>query len=355
MEDNSKNETLSGAEMISTLWQRRKTFFSVWLVTFALACLWILPQPRTYKAEVMLAPESGGETMGSIGALASSFGVDLGGEAADAIYPELYPDLMNSTDFIVSLFPIPVKTLDGEIDTDFYTYMTKHQKLAFYKKPQIWLKRKIKSLLPAKKTNFVGGGDAAVNPFFLTELQSDVVEVIRGGLVTCTVDKLTNVFTIRVVTQDPLVAATLADSIRMKLQTFITNYRTNKARVDVDHYRELMQQTEVEYERAVNKYSHYLETHHNVTSKVAEEEVNKLARDVERKYSAYNAVSVQLQATEAKLQEKTPAFTIVQNAYVPQKPAGPKRMLFVAFMLVLSTIVTAGYLLKKDMFKSMDA
>ena len=59
-------------------------------------------------------------------------------------------------------------------------------------------------------------------------------------------------------------------------------------------------------------------------------------------------MNTQLQACKAKVQERTPAFTILQSASVPNKPAGPKRMIFVAAMLVLATIGCACYLFKKD-------
>lgn len=39
--------------------------------------------------------------------------------------------------------------------------------------------------------------------------------------------------------QDPLISATMADSVSMHLQQFITKYRTNKARIDVEHYQKL--------------------------------------------------------------------------------------------------------------------
>ena len=39
------------------LWKKRGLFVRVWIVTFILACLWILPQPRYYDTTVVLAPE----------------------------------------------------------------------------------------------------------------------------------------------------------------------------------------------------------------------------------------------------------------------------------------------------------
>ena len=58
------------------------------------------------------------------------------------------------------------------------------------------------------------------------------------------------------------------------------------------------------------------------------------------KFNAYSALSTQLQNAQAKLQEHTPSFTIVQSASVPVKPAGPKRMAFVFIVVFLSLMVT---------------
>ena len=64
------------------------------------------------------------------------------------------------------------------------------------------------------------------------------------------------------------------------------------------------------------------------------------------KYNTYNALCTQVEATKAKLQERTPAFTTLKTATVPIKPAGPKRMIFVVGMLILGTIVTSLWLVR---------
>ena len=98
--------SISTSKIRRELKSRRKLFFKVWGIVFVLSCLYIFPQPRYYTSEVSLAPEVNDESaMGSISSIASSFGLNLGGAAGtDAIYPELYPDLMSSTDFIIGLF-----------------------------------------------------------------------------------------------------------------------------------------------------------------------------------------------------------------------------------------------------------
>ena len=64
-----------------------------------------------------------------------------------------------------------------------------------------------------------------------------------------------------------------------------------------------------------------------------------LENDMQLKYNTYTTLMTQYQMAKAKVQERTPAFTLVQGAAVPIKPAGPKRMLFVAGMCVLALVL----------------
>ena len=73
---------------------------------------------------------------------------------------------------------------------------------------------------------------------------------------------------------------------------------------------------------------------------------NDLENDMQLKYNTYTTLMTQYQAAKAKVQEHTPAFTLVKGAAVPIKPAGPKRMLFVIGMCMLATIITSLWLIR---------
>ena len=69
---------------------------------------------------------------------------------------------------------------------------------------------------------------------------------------------------------------------------------------------------------------------------------------LERARVAEVEANAALTNAKAKVQERTPAFTVIQGASVPQIPAGPKRTLFVLFMLFLTFTGTLLYVLKSD-------
>lgn len=351
MENNTPTtkDVIDLAKIFDVLWSKKMTFVKVWIATFVLSCIWILPQPRYYTSEVRLAPEMGSEIAGGgLASIASSFGVNLGGaNGNDAIYPMLYPDLFMSPEFIVGLFDIQVTTDDGSITTDYYTYLEKHQKKNVLTQPFNKAKSWLRSIFekPAKK-----GSDSGHDPFRLSKREEGIMQSIQN-MVNCTVDKKTDVISITVDDQDPLISATLTDSIRERLQNYIISYRTEKARLDLAYYETLADSARVEYYHAQDVYSQFYDTHMDASLQSVIIERDRLENDLQFKYNTYQAVLTQLEAMKAKVQERTPAFTVLQSPTVPIKPSKPKRMIFVIGMLFLASIFTSLWLARKEIVK----
>ena len=333
MEENKKKDVIDLRVLFKRLKEKKRLFIKALSIAFILSCLWIFPQPRYYMTTITLAPETDMlSSGGSLSSLAASFGFNLGNmTSTDAIYPTLYPDVMEASNFIVDLFDIKVVNEDGDIKTDYYTYLTKNQKVSIWQMPLVWLGKQIRGLFPRKEGVLKADGNNGNSDILvLSEEQDKVVSMIQEKI-TCAVDKKTNVITITVKDQDRLVSAMMADSVRVRLQDFITDYRTRKARVDLEYYTKLTNEAKSDYDKARRQYASYADANTDLMLT-----------------SSYTTLTTQLQMAKAKVQERTPAFTVIQGASVPQKPAGPKRVLFVLFMLFLTFTGTLLYVLKND-------
>lgn len=343
----NKKEVIDLGKVLKMMLTHKRLFIRNVIIAFILSCVWILPQPRTYSTEVTLAPEM--ESLasgGGLSSLASSFGFDMSNmQTTDAIYPMLYPDLINSRDFIVSLFDIQVTTDDGELTTNYYTYLKEHQKKNIYTWPIRWVKKQIKEL--TKSDDEEEDDDSKITAFRLTETQDKVVEAVRNHM-SAVYDTKTSVITIGMEDQDPLICATMADSISQRLQRFITNYRTSKAKVDYEYYSKLTADAKAEYEQAGKRYAEYSDRHTATNLVGIQTEKEMLQNDYQQKFNTYNMMNTQKEAALAKVQERTPAFTIIENSSVPVKASKPKRMIFVALMMILTGIGTGVYLMYRD-------
>ena len=335
------------------LWQdiksHRRLYFLGLPLTFVVAAFIALCKPNFYTCTVKLAPElSVAKPGGSLASLASSFGVNLGSASSsgDALQPLLYPDLMNSAAFMSSLFSIPV-TFEVEdsvfMTTDYYDYLENYQRAP-------WWSSAKKATFEFIRDLFVEEEEEAttIDPFHLTKEQAAIVELLQKEKVVCDVDKKTMVITIDVVDQDAVVAATFADSVQTRLQKFITDYRTRKARIDLEYNRKLLVEAEERYDRARQDYSAYSDAYRKSIFEDKNTERQKLETKLQIESRAYSQVATQVQLAEAKVQEETPAFTLLQPPTVPVKKTGPKRTIFCLVWLFLATIGITLYIFHKS-------
>lgn len=328
------------------IWENRRLFYKVLPVVFVLSCIYIFSLPRYYKSDIKLAPEMDNSgTSGTLGSLAASFGFDLSEmQTTDAITPLLYPDLMEDNGFVAGLMGVHVKSKDGEIDTNYHDYLKFHQKKAWWNYPVDWLVK----LMPQGDK---GGSQKGYDPYFLSKKEEGILNMARDKIII-NIDKKTGVISIEVKDQDALICKTLTDSIKDKLQVFITDYRTNKARTDYVYYKKLTEDAKKDYEKIRQYYASMADATTNVKLRSVELKMEDIENDMQLKLNAYTTLNTQLQAAKAKVQERTPVFTAIKGASVPVKPAGPKRMIFVAAMLFLAILGTSFYIVKDDILST---
>jgi len=231
-----EESSIDFGQIFAALKKRKKLYYKVLPVVFVLACVYTLGLRNYYTCEVKLSPELSTKSSRTSGlaALATQFGMNLGSNmmATEALFPTLYPDLMNSVDFKASLFNVPVHKKDSTRMMSYYDYLAKEQKQSWWGAAISAPFKLLGELLGTKDTI----DQHKVNPFMLTKEQSRIVQTIDKKVV-CDVDKKTMVITINVTDQDPLICATIADSVQRRLQNFITDYRTKKAKVDLEYNR----------------------------------------------------------------------------------------------------------------------
>lgn len=356
MEDNCQSQNLSLKDMANKVWSKRMPIIRNCVIAFVVACLWIFPQPRTYQATVILAPEANGTSSATSGlsGLAASFGINLGkSKVVDAIYPTIYPNVMESKDFIVGLMDVMVTTSDPDepLTTTYYDYLTKHQKQSIWSLPFKWIRNGISAVVQKMKgeeTDDTDEGPASIDLFKPSPRQERLINSIPKRII-CNIDEKTCIITLAVNDQDPLVCATMADSVQTRLQRFITNYKTGKARIDADYYSNLCTQARQEYEEALNEYSTFQDTHVNATLQSTLAIAENLKNNLQIKQTTYTTFMTQYETAKAKVQEETPSFTILQSASIPTMPIAPKRGRFVIIITFLTGLCTVVFYMRQEL------
>lgn len=342
------------------LLKHRRLYYKVLPITFVLAVIYTLSLPSYYRCTVKLSPElSSSRTSSSLLSLASNFGFNMGrssgGMGSEALFPTLYPDLINSTDFKVSLFPVPV-TIEGNKEKGikdrtmpYYDYLVNEQKKPWFSAILGAPRKLIGWTLSLFKSQPSDDNlqEEAVDPFRLTRKQAMMVKAINKKVV-CDVDKKTMVITIRVTDQNPVIAATMADTVKTRLQKFITDYRTSKVRVDMEYYEKINAEAKIRYEEARQKYSEFVDANQYIILQTVRQKQVDLENEMQLQYNAYMQTAQQLLSAQAKVQEETPAFTTLQSATVPVERAAPARTKICLMFLFLAFIGTSVWILHKE-------
>jgi len=342
MEEKKPTREIDLLALVEKVLRERKLLCKFVGVAAVVGVIVALSTPKFYKSEVILAPElsSGGLGLSdNLADMAANFGIELGGKSSmDAIYPELYPDVFSSTNFVLQLFDIPVRTKEDNATRTYKEHLVKDTKIPFWSYPSMWLTELLKKKEPE------GGGNGGTDEYKIPKKDYDCYKAIRDAIL-CSIDKKTSVISISVTDQDPLAAAIIADTLQSRLQEYITNYRTSKARNDYEYYRELASNAKAEYEKARQKYASFSDASTSIALKSVELKLEDMENDMQIRYNNYTALNTQMLAAKAKVQERTPAFTIIQEPIMPYRASSTPRSLIVLIFMFLGGICDALWIL----------
>ena len=312
--------------------------------------------PKKYTVEVTLSPEMGNSKEGGLSGLAASFlgsGVTMA-DGSDALNASLSPDIVSSTPFLLELSTMEILVSKNEVMT-LDTYLDEETSpwcsyvIGF---PNMVLVG-IKSMF-AEYDEPVSSDKTGLGTIELSKKELKKIETLKK-MITAYVDKKTSMTSVTATFQNPKVAAVVADSVVKKLQEYIIDYRTFKAKEDCLYLEKLFKERRQEYYATQQKYADYLDSHDNIILQSVRAEQERLQNDVSLAYQVYSQVASQLQIARAKVQEEKPIFAIVEPAVVPLEPSGTSRKIYVlAFVFLSVCIVIFWNLFGKDFLNKFE-
>lgn len=311
--------------------------------------------PKEYTATATIAPElSDGKSGGGLSSLAAMAGINMNASSsADAIYPDLYPDIVSSTPFITELFDVHVESLNAKIDTTLYGYIDDYQRSPWWSAVTSAPFKVLGWIISIFKDKEEPRDNAKLDPFHLTNEEADVVRALSQRI-SVFVDKKTGLTTLSVTMQDARIAACLTDTVMSQLQNYVTEYRTNKARKYFQFQQSLFERKKKEYEKAQEEYAKFADANKNIILLSYRVEQERLENDMRLAYNVYTSVAQQLQVAEAKVQEITPVYTIVEPATIPIRVAKPnKAMVLIGIVLLVGVGCVGWILFGKKIFRDL--
>ena len=294
--------------ILKTCWLHRKPFCYYTVLGLSLGLFVSLLLPKEYEAKMLIAPEStsisGDEAMGNL--VVENVTTESPARY-DALRPSLYPDIFTSTAFLDSLSAIPVLTNDCPLDSA----LTLRE----------YLENQQYGIFPPSSPNaFIN--DLRERIFILSDEKTRTVSLI------CRM-------------QDPLVAATVLDSLSRRIQAYITEYRTRKEREELASAKRLQEEARKSYYRAQEVQAAFEDRNRDLSLTNARKELVKLRVKTNFAREEYVRATLLVHAAETQVVRVRPVFAVIEPATTPIRPSSPSKMKYMAAFALLGVMV--GY------------
>lgn len=352
MIEENKQQEISEIDLVTLfhkLIRKRKSLYKAIGAGIIVGAIIGFSLPKTYQVDVSLSPESGVSATSGLSGIASMFGLGnaSAGFGEDALTFNMFPEIVKTNPFVLEMLQIPIQTQKGDC-VILYDYLDTEKKpwwSHIMGAPGILIGG-IKSFFKEEQKDSI----RAIDSFRLTPEQSGRIGMLKKVLEVET-DKKSNMTKVTVSLQDPLAAAIVADSAVHKLQEYITDYRTRKAKQDYDFQLSLCEQYKKEYFEAQQEYAKFADANRNVILQTVTSEKERLQKNLTLAEQIYSQSMGQLQVLRGKVQEAKPVFAVVEPATVPLVPASPKKMLIIiAFAFLAFVFESAWILFGKDIY-----
>lgn len=350
MPNNNSQQEIDLIELFQTFWRKRRLLLKCAGIAAFAGLIIAFSLPKEYETKVRLAPESSdiSKNMGSLGGLAAIAGINLKqGTGTDAISPELYPDVVRSTPFLLELFPMQVTTKNKRITMSLYDYISDNQSKAWWVyvmefpfKILGWGMDLFSEKTEPKK-------DLLVDVYHLTPDQKGVISKLQR-LITVKIDNKTSTLEVIVRMQDPLISADVACVVMENLQKYMTDYRIHKVKQDMEYTEKVYTEAQEAYYKAQKAYAAFEDSNKNIISASYRTEQERLKNEMTLTFNVYNSLAQKLEQDKLRVQEETPVYTVIEPASVPLGAISPNKPLILVTCIFLALLGGCGYVLVKD-------
>lgn len=321
----------------------RKKVFRWAIAGLIIGIVIALSIPKQYTSTIKIAPEGESKNLGATaGALASMMGV-ASSTSSDGINEKVYPEIIKSTPFLLEFAPI-------EVDFDGRKMPLSDYILEYTKRP--WWSYVIG--FPSQAIGWIksiGSTESEMQSIANSPaIQYGFAGMLGNGLKVETDSKI-GIITITSTFQDSKITKTISDSLIVKLQRYMSNYRTAKTRNTLESTTQLLDEAKSRYYVADEEYARALDRNQNLISKRAEVAIERLQNERDLAYQVYLQLAQQVESLNIKLQEEIPVATIIEPATTPISPSAPSVMLIIVLWTFLCAFISAISIVIKTLLK----
>jgi len=354
VEDNERpgEEEVDIWNLVRILWSGRRYVYIFVLAFLILGIFHVSSGPEEFVSDAVLLQEAAGDQSGTqrfLQSLGGGFGFgnssSSGGGSGGDLGPGMYPMIVQSIEFQRELISKPIEFGSFEEEMTLLEYFDEH-----YEKP---LRDKVYSFVSAytiqlpfrifdwiinfklfeeeKTEEEEEEEEMDVRVLSLSSEESGVIgevipriELILEG----------NLITVNTTMPDRMSAAMLNVLVIEQIQEYVTEYKVEKARQNVEFTQSQLAVAEKRYNDAQRALAEFMDRNVNISTNVARTEEEALSNHRDRMFNIYNSLSVEVEQARLRLQEETPVFSVMQKSSIPSRSLATSNRIIVVFIIL---------------------
>ena len=345
-------------QLAKTLWAGRKTVIKTTLIFMVLGLFIALFSAKEYTASTTMVPQSaegGSKLGGSLGGLAAMAGINLGSMGGGStIPPTLYPKIIASVPFQKEMMKTHL-TIAGQKEKvtfqEYYMEIVKPGLLGYIKKYTIGLPGVIIKAIKGDASTPLSN-QLTDNLLTISQDEKSLMNLLSSQL-SLEVNDKDGYVSISARMPEARPAAEMVQRAQILLQEAITDFKIKKAKDQMVFVEERYAEKEAAFTTAQNKLARFRDQNKNVSTAMAQTQLERLQSEFSMASSVYTELAKQLETQKIQVKEDTPVFTIIEPVAVPLDKSKPKRPMILIIWTFLGGIVGVGMVFGKQFMGSV--
>lgn len=151
---------------------------------------------------------------------------------------------------------------------------------------------------------------------------------------------------------DPMAAALVNAHLVEYMEEYIKDYRSQKARQNLEATLERYEIVKERYEEAQRNLAEYLDGNINLSTETARIEEERLRNEESLRSNIYNQVSQEVEQARMILQQQIPVFNVLEKPDIPTSPSSGSSPLLLIISGLLGLFLGVGFVLVRSAYKT---
>lgn len=242
-------------EVVKKLWAKRKFILKVTVVCACLGVLVALFSAKVFTASCTIVPQTGEKTTGgSLSGLAAIAGINIGSlGSGDVLSPKIYPKILASVPFQKEIMQTAIKFEEYDQPVKLLDYYTADEYAQFslggtILKYTIGLPGVIIGAIRGEEPEPQYGEGAVATLESLSKDEAECIKTLKDKINMNLNDK-DGYITLSVDMPEPLAAAQLAAKVQELLQRYVTDFKIQKVKANLEFVEGRYEEAKKEYEK----------------------------------------------------------------------------------------------------------